>query len=101
MLKNISKLLVLLATIQFASSSDNMDQYKRIDINIKSESVNVFKGNHNCNISNNSNNNNKINLRFSDMHDTIQQQSIPDALKRLYFSNMFRFDSNLSGSTSK
>lgn len=69
MLRKILKLLVLLATIQFANASENIKQFEQLikqceqlNVNIKVENINIYKENQG-NIFNNSNNDNNINVR--------------------------------------
>ena len=94
MFRKTLTILVLLATIQLTNASDDMKQYKQIDVNIKAKTVNIFKDNNSCNIFNNSNNNNSIDFRYDGMSSTIEQQQIIDILKRYINLDMFKCDLN-------
>ena len=74
MLKNISKLLVLLSIIQFANAGDNANdsikQSAQLNIDINAKNINIFENNHNCDIINDSNNNNN-NVSINEILDTV------------------------------
>lgn len=68
MLNKVSKLLVLLATLQFANASENIKQNKQVNINITGN-INIYQNNQGT-IFNNSNNNNNITI---DIHGTMDK----------------------------